>query len=324
MLCYFQAMPVFDTFSRRSARKAATESDPLVYDEMPHPFRAQVVHIWSDSIGPYELFKGMRCNGPINDAWDWIAKTAAREAGLPELPAAPTPDKQCERYLYEVTDPNAALDLIEISMIGLHRYLEPVWEKEDKWTSRTRTADRVRPAQATEELNARFAQHSLGYQFVEGQLIRLDSEHVHAEVVAPALALLRSAQFAGAEQEYQSAHEHYRHGRHKEAMNDALKAFESTLKTICDERGWTYASTATASKLVDLVFEKELVPSSQRSHFDSVRAALQSGLGTLRNKMSAHGQGASIEAVPRYLAAHALHLAAANILLLVAAHEENA
>lgn len=316
-------MAVFDTFSRRSVRTAPTGSDPLIYGAIPQPFRAQVVHIWTDSLGPYELFKGMRTKSPINDAWDWIANTAAREAGLPVLCSEPTPDKQCERYLYEVTDPDAALDLIEISMVGLCRFLEPVWNKEDHWTSRIRTADRVRPSEAADELNARFAQHSLGYRFAGGQLIRVDSEHMHAEVVAPALSLLHSAQFAGAEQEYLSAHEHYRHGRSKEALNDALKAFESTLKTICDARGWTYSTNATCSRLIEIVFDHGLVPTSQRCQFDSVRTALESGLGTMRNKMSAHGQGASVTIIPTYLAAHALHLAAANILLLVASHEQN-
>lgn len=42
-------------------------------------------------------------------------------------------------------------------------------------------------------------------------------------------------------------------------------------------------------------------------------------LATLRNRQGGHGQGEAAVDVPPYLAAHALHLAAANIVLLVRA-----
>src|SRR6185436_13018276 len=65
--------------------------------------------------------------------------------------------------------------------------------------------------------------------------------------------LLSDSQFAGAETESLKAHEHYRHGRHAESVNECLKAFESTLKTICTIRKWGYNETDTASRLLDVV-----------------------------------------------------------------------
>lgn len=117
------------------------------------------------------------------------------------------------------------------------------------------------------------------------------------------------------------AHDHYRHGRHKEAITEALKAFESTMKAICDARQWSYPATATAKPLIDAALKNNLIPAPLANSFDNFRAAMESGLPTVRNKLSGHGQGAKPVTVPDYVAGYALNLAAANIVLLVWAHK---
>jgi hypothetical protein len=47
---------------------------------------------------------------------------------------------------------------------------------------------------------------------------------------------------------------------------------------------------------------------------------LEGGLPTVRNKNAGHGQGPTPVSVPDYLVAYALHMAAANIVLLIQAH----
>ena len=47
--------------------------------------------------------------------------------------------------------------------------------------------------------------------------------------------------YAGANDEFLRAHEHYRHKRHKECLNECLKAFESMMKAICKKRRWPYS-----------------------------------------------------------------------------------
>jgi hypothetical protein len=73
------------------------------------------------------------------------------------------------------------------------------------------------------------------------------------EAVKPALELLSDERFAGANAEFLEAHEHYRHGRHAECMNECLKAFESTLKIICKKQKWPFKDTDTAKALIDVV-----------------------------------------------------------------------
>jgi hypothetical protein len=79
---------------------------------------------------------------------------------------------------------------------------------------------------------------------------------------------------------------------------------------------------ATASKIIDVLFKNNLIPSEMQSHFTALRSTLESGLPTVRNQpgQGGHGQGSDVVEVPDYLAAYCLHLAATNIVLLIEAH----
>jgi hypothetical protein len=93
------------------------------------------------------------------------------------------------------------------------------------------------------------------------------------------------------------------------------------MKAICDAHGWPYQSGVTAKPLIDILFQHNLISPDLASHFAGLRSTLESGLPTVRNKLSGHGQGAQPVTVPSYVTAFALHLAAANIVFLVEAHK---
>lgn len=173
-------------------------------------------------------------------------------------------------------------------------------------------------------MNGRFREHCIGYEFAGGEIIRVDSKYLHAETVKPALHLLQEAGkgFSGPLDEFLKAHEHYRRGNQKDAILNAGKAFESTLKTICAARGWPFDSTKdTAKKLLETVFSNGLIPSYLQSHFSALQSVLESGVPTVRNKTSGHGQGATPTTVPNHIVAYVLHTTAANIVLLMEAHQ---
>jgi hypothetical protein len=67
--------------------------------------------------------------------------------------------------------------------------------------------------------------------------VRADSKYVHTELVKPAISLINTAKLERASEAFLDAHEHYRKGKYADAMSDALRAFESTMKAICDENG---------------------------------------------------------------------------------------
>lgn len=178
------------------------------------------------------------------------------------------------------------------------------------------------PDDAIAELNARFREHGVGFQYESGQLVRVDSQIIHAEVVKPAMRFLAGKDFKGANQEFLSAHEHYRNRKFKECLNDCLKAFESTMKSICALRGWTHQPTDTAKVLLDILFKQNLIPSFMQTHFTGLRSTLEAGVPTVRNKLGGHGQGTTQVIVPDFVAAYALHLTATNILFLVEAEKD--
>jgi hypothetical protein len=174
---------------------------------------------------------------------------------------------------------------------------------------------------AITELNERFRERGVGFQFAEGRIIRLDSDLLHAEVVKPALALLRSPEYAGAQAEFLKAHEHYRHGNAKEALTECLKAFESTMKAICGKRGWKCDANAASKALIQACFDNGLVPQFWTHHFSSLRAMLESGVPTARNRLGAHGQGSDVTKAPPHLVSYVLHMTAATIVFLVEAEK---
>ena len=181
---------------------------------------------------------------------------------------------------------------------------------------------RISPDKAINELNYRFREHGVGYQYESGQIIKIDSQFIHSEAIKPALIMLSDTMYKGANEEFLNAHEHYRKGRYKECLNECLKAFESCLKTICKKRSWHYDDKrSTAKDLIQIVFDNGLIPSFMQSHFSALKSTLESGLPTIRNREAGHGQGPEKIVIPEYIAAYALRLTASNILLLVNADQ---
>ena len=278
-------MPIFDLFSKRQKRLRGEMPDVYVYDDLPHPLRVQIVHIWRDTLRHYEF----------------IVNTLCREYGVFFLAETDYPrDYRKELFDFFLNEKNIekVLDAVELSFQVIGR------------------------DDAIEELNQRFKEHGFGYQFTNGKIIRIDSEFTHTEIVKPALRLLGQKQYAGAQQEFLKAHEHYRKGNAKEALNECLKAFESVMKAICDKRGWSYSNNATAKPLIQVCFDNGLIPSFWQSHYSSLRNLLESSVPTGRNKLSGHGQGTTPEAVPDHLVAYMLNMTASAIVFLAEADEK--
>jgi len=78
----------------------------------------------------------------------------------------------------------------------------------------------------------------------------------------------------------------------------------------------------TASKLIDILFAKGLIPPFWQTQFSSLRSLLESSVPTGRNKLSGHGQGATPKAVPDYLTAYMLHMTASTLVFLTTAEKE--
>ena len=331
--CMEYTMPIFELYSKRKRRQERAGQPVYQYDEIPQKFRKQVEHIWRDAIGPR---RGTSGTGTSARVWEEIYSFVSREVGLEVLGIRDDPMEKCLQLLSR-GNTERVLDIIQASFNFAEHHFggykgRPEDMEADTGPSRPASPyagvvrgygrpDLPSPSDmAIEELNHRFLENRLGYQYENGRIMRIDSEYTHFEMVRPALQLLSEPEFKPAQDEFLKGHEDYRHRRYEDAINEALKAFESTMKIICEKRGWKVVSKKskkpTASELIETCFEHELIPAVLERHFTS----LASGLLAIRNAYSAHGDGVEPVEVPDYLAKYALDLAASDIVLFIKAY----
>ncbi len=305
---------ILDLFSRRQKQlDDAGKPDVYSYDVIPAPLRVQVQQILKDALGPHYQRSGYSADHYINDnpdTWIFIAKALRKEFGVHRLARAVTEGEEVVAFLEEA-DTSQFIDTVELCVRVLDRVAGewPEYQRKQKGIEQEAEA-------AIEEINFRFRQAGVGFQFVDGIAVRLDSEYAHEEVVRPALLLLRNSQYTGPQEEFLRAHRHYRNAEYPQAITESAKAFESMLKAVCDTKGWSYEKGSRASDLLKRVRAEGLWPDYLDASFDQLLATLGSGLPKVRNEDGAHGQGRVSRATPAYIAAYALHLAAAKIVLI--------
>jgi AbiJ N-terminal domain 4 len=310
-------MAVSDIFSKRQRRARGEFTDVYVYDKIPNTLRVQIVQIIVDAMG-----RNRSSTSPVvTQVYEDIHKVLCREYGVFSLTDAEygvngQPISAGDRifaFFLREDSTEKAIDVIEL----FFRFISDIPENKVFISNSHRRTD---PSDAINELNSRLKEHSVGYQFESNEIIKVDSEFLHSEIVKPVLKLLHSEAFNGANEEFLLAHEHYRHSRYKECLVDALKAFESTIKTICKIRKWTFQPTDTAKNLIKICFDQGLLPPFLESQMASLRSLLESGVPTVRNKLGGHGQGPDPTTVPEFYARYALNLTATSVLFLMEAH----
>lgn len=286
-----------------SKRNKVIQFDVLEYDELSPRLRNQIYYIFKDALA-IDFADNYSQSEPAN-SFSYIHDTVCREHGLLHLYdyGQYSHAKQCESYLKAGEDIMVLLDLIEISM----REIEVLRESfSDDYL-------RLSEEDAINELNHRFRENGVGYEFLNGILIRKDSQFLHEEATKPALHLMQEEGFSGALDEFLKAHDHFRKGNDKECIIYTGKAFESTMRTIGENQGWELTGKENASDLIALLVRKGVIPSY-------LQTTLQ-GLATLRNKV-AHGQGGKPVPMPEHFVNYSLHLCATNIVFLVETYRD--
>ncbi|NOY66369.1 MAG: hypothetical protein GXP13_03030 [Gammaproteobacteria bacterium] len=308
---------ILDLYSKRQKRLHGDVPDVFSYHGIPQTLRVQIVHIWKDALGDKEGYRNALRGVKVK--YKYIVDSLRREYGVFTLYDRGYNDHhyidELEYFFLHESICNKVIDVIELTFKVI-----------DKTTREynhlgTQNFDEIADC-AILELNTRFKEHGIGYQYEEGEIIRVDSQLLHAEIVKPALQLLNSTLYAGAQQEFLSAYEHHRHQRHKEALNDALKSFESTMKALCDKRGWAYTANDTCSRLIAICYQNNLIPTFWKEHMAALRSLLEGGVPTGRNKLSGHGQGSTTIEVPDHIVSYVLHMTGAAIILLVRSEQE--
>lgn len=305
-------MAVRDIYSKRKRRLTGQVSDVYSYDVIPATLRNQLVFVMSDIVGSVSR-TAMLSLFIYSD----IARTLAREWGVIRLVASAGTlgyDQEVIRAIREVENPDYVLDIIDLA-------LQLVYEKidDDGFDSKAKKMERLESS--IEELNFRFKESGIGYECANYQMMRIDSQLIHSEVVKPAISLLSEPGFEGAHDEFLVAHEHFRHRRYKEALNEALKAFESTIKVIAGARSWQIKKGDTANKLVKACMDNGLFPPYYESHLSALTNLLVGGVPGIRNAEAGHGQGAVVKDIDPHTVAYTLHMTASAIVLFVQSYQ---
>jgi hypothetical protein len=310
-------LAIFDLYSKRKNRDSGKKLDVYTYDKLPNPLKVQIIHVWDEAIGApyYDQFGNLSRNA---SEYQNIVNILRREAGVFRL-SDETPNPRESAYAYpelckyflQSNNVDDELTVVELTC----KWIETVVAN--------RSYDMIDVAQtAINEINRRFDEHSVGYQYSDGIIIRRDSEYVHVNAVKPTLLVLKNKIYATAQQEFLSAHDHYKDGKMSECLVDAYKAFESTMKIVCAKRKWKHGATASASQLIQTCLDNGLIPPYWQAHFTHLRGLLEASIPAARNKQGGHGAGVlPPHNPPRELVAYALHMTASTILFLTEAEK---
>ena len=339
-----------DIYSKRQASLKMGNKNLYKYDSIPDKLRVQIEYVVDDIldnktlIGAMKAISGNKINA--NSICGKVITDLCREYGVRYLAKTPRCNFdnalilniiEIHNFIEKESIVERILDLIELffktlqhisdyiipSLIEKHSCFDinGFYVTNDNKIELIKELNKILD-EAIKELNARFLEHGIGYQYESGKIIRIDSKYTYEEMVKPALGLLHRNGYKGAEAEFLKAHEYFRKGYNESVLNECLKAFESTLKTICDKRSWEY-DKSTSKNLIEICFKNNLIHNFLQDEYNSLINLLKSGVPMLRNKLSAHGQGSEeLPPIPDYYAAYMIHMTASNIIFLIEAENK--
>lgn len=293
-----------DIYSKRN-KKA---SDKLVYDRIDEKLRVQIIRTWKKFFNQYEEETTEELWGQINSI---ICDEHGKHTLLKNDFRRFKESYRCQHYFENSKTLEESFDVIEIVFRAISKIPEIIHQRISH-----------SPEEITSELNERFRENDFGFEFTKGRIVRVDNKLLHKDILNQVIQLTNESLFLNANEEFLSALDHLRHRRNKEALNDSLKAFESTMKIIINDMGWGYDEKDTAVKLIQKCLDKELIPKFLQSQFSALRTTLEAGIPTIRNKNSGHGQGPKKIVVPDSLASYSIYMTGTCINYLIELYNE--
>jgi hypothetical protein len=165
---------------------------------------------------------------------------------------------------------------------------------------------------ATNEINELLKRRGIYFRFDRwGHADWVGDPGAWEAVTEPALAALQDERLGGARNEFEAARVHLRGGSSKDledAIEEAGKAVESTMKVLLDAHGISLTGKETAYPLFTLLKDKGIV--------EAEAEPTVLGAARIRNQWGGHGSGATARTPPSSLADLAVQAAAASIVFL--------
>ena len=294
---------MLNLFSERNKTKNVDEV--IIFDKLPEKLRIQLKFITEDILDKHK------------NSYTIIHKALCEKKG--KLSLSPKRhlgyrDKETmlELFINEKDDINIIFDIVELTLRYHSYFLYEKYDYNKQYAKETMQ-------EVENKINIRFKESSVGYKVIDCNIIKIDSETTFNEIIKPTIKLTHSKLFENVNLEYIDAIKSYQNGDNKNCLIKCLNSFESTMKIICDKKGWKYGDSATSNKLLNICFENELVPKKMQSEFTGLRSLLESGIPPVRNHYAGHGKGKEKVVVEDYLARYAFNITGSCILLLIEA-----
>ncbi|MEQ8541555.1 MAG: hypothetical protein RIB93_29350 [Coleofasciculus sp. D1-CHI-01] len=153
-------MAVCNLFSKRHKKLKGEVPDVYQYDNIPRPLRVQIVHIMHDAMGNVH-------SRHTENIFQLIHDILCREYGKFSLSddvyvRGIDHDNDVLKFLINSNDVEQVLDVVELSFKAIDTY----YRKEN---FRHFTQSKITPDEAIEELNIRFREQGVGYQYESGE-----------------------------------------------------------------------------------------------------------------------------------------------------------
>lgn len=319
----------FHILEEQSSRIASGQGYTL--DHLPESFLVQAFMLLEDVIGGERRTAGPR-GGPLatpeatGPMWDHLRTNVLRLFGRMELESGIWVDGEWD---YSAKGQLETFLVHDRDLSVSHRLsgLEICWRSIITFMPRIA---RYRPADDVPELvrrsislfNRFAAHHSLGYRFdaVTKRIVHIESEVLFREAIEPAVEELHLSGFTNAQRELTGAFRYLRQGDYEQAIQAAYRAFESTVKYICAERGWARnPDRKQTSELLKTALPK-LFPPGVGGYMEVVHEPLKR-LAMIRDTLAAHGRGTDERRIDPHVVGFTINMAAAAIVLLIRTNE---
>lgn len=267
----------YKPFFRREAEENGEIPDVWTYDTLPQNVRIQ---IWQTFTRSGEVYW-------VDDTSAGISSFLCHEIGVEYLSHCKYFDdfdqrdytKELKEFFMCTQDYREAFSVIECILRVLNH-----GSKNNK----------PQYKESISEINYRLKEARIGYEFNTDTniLIKKSDEAVYQLSIEPAFHLLSDLKFKESIDNFAKAFSDYQSGTTKDlenAITNALKALESTIKNICKLKGYEFNEEKPLKDQVAVLKNKKFLPEKYSNYFDKI-TDLIIAVATPRNKTAGHGQ----------------------------------
>lgn len=309
-------MPVYEPFFKRQKRLRGEFPEVFQTENMPLELVAHLRRIFFETT--------TNSDNIVSWVGEEILEILSAEAPLFFIGLK---DYYAIRYIFDRVDYNAEMILSAIELMCIIVSKGYYSKAEDGlWLEKTKNDSEhfFQPKQtlktAIAEINIRFREAGYGYQIQNNQIIPIDSEFTHAEIVVPTLILLKEKEFEPATEEFFGAFDDYKRGSFRDCIKKCGDALDSTLKIIFAGMGWTPPANKNVAPYIREAGKHGLYPDYLTNHYNNLADMIINGPPTMRNQNGGHGQGTQIDNTPDFFARYMINMTASTILFFINAY----